>query len=122
MVKKLIEVEVDIPAGFEFVRFPFNGESLTCDGDTFCRVVVNGSLETMAVLRKLWQWPEWLTAEWIAMDRDGGWWCYGDKPRLNDLGWSPCGGTNSSLRPCLTTFTPPPCTDWRQSLRRNPSL
>lgn len=81
---------------------------------------VNAFAKTMAIwlpVRKVWHWPEWLTAKWIAMDEDGEWFGYEAEPLLCDCIWlARC----RMIALSLTTFVPPPCTDWRQSKRRNP--
>lgn len=71
------------------------------------------------ILRPTWQWPEWLTAPYIAMDEDGNWYAYLVQPSMKSTSW--CGGTCSYLGEGLNAFIPPPCTDWKQSLRRNPN-
>lgn len=70
-----------------------------------------------------WKWPEWLTAPWIAMDRQGYWSCFGEEPHIDSLELLWNGWQETFLHyPGQFAFTPPPCTDWRESKRRNPSL
>jgi hypothetical protein len=75
------------------------------------------------IVRPAWQWPAWLKAPWIAQDRQGSWLSFNDEPLASerrDSGWD----RNEEL--CLNSphidFTPPPCTDWRESKRKNPNL
>lgn len=91
-----------------------------CQAGSF-RTIYN---EPRIIVRRRWQWPEWLTAEWIAMDFDGSWWCYSIEPQLDESFpkvWSGSLMKRTWLLPDLVAFTPPPGTDWRQSKRRNPS-
>lgn len=72
-----------------------------------------------------WQWPTWLRAGWIAMDSDGKWHAFDAKPTHNDADWwvesyaRADGGVRLASE--LFDFTPPPCDDWKTSLRRNPN-
>jgi hypothetical protein len=70
------------------------------------------------IVRESWTWPAWLKAEWIARDADGKWFGYGTEPAKNSKFWY--GGTHCNLS--MTDFTPPPCSDWRESKRRNPDF
>jgi hypothetical protein len=53
--------------------------------------------------------PEW--AKWLAMDYDGAWFWYADKPRLDPDGWA----QTSELYKCA--FAPAP---WKCSLQKRP--
>ena len=70
------------------------------------------------IVRRRWHWPEWLTAEWIAMDERGVWFAYLNEPSHGVNSW--CGGQCVGLSLGLLKFDAPTCTDWRQSKRRNP--
>ena len=70
------------------------------------------------IIRGKWKWPEWLTAEWIAMDERGVWFAYLNEPSHGVNSW--CGGQCVGLSLGLLKFDAPTCTDWRQSKRRNP--
>ncbi len=74
----------------------------------------------MLIVCPVWQWPAWLKAEWIAMDSDGRWFAYKREPDTVGGEWR-SGEFASFLRGDLVDFTPPPCTDWTQSKRRNPN-
>ena len=125
-----MEVEIEdgvIPAGKELVRLglPKQGEQFIANNsfvDTaFCDFRDNRKI----IVRDAWQWPEWLKAEWLAMDKDERWFAYDQKPSIVSGRWEQSAFTGA--RHCYWidlhyfAFTPPPCTDWRQSLRRNPN-
>ena len=126
------EIKLTAPEGYEFtgeyrqakagefyaipvVTFdgfhPINVERRKCD--------VSDTRGYYYILRPTWQWPEWLTAPYIAMDEDGNWYAYLVQPSMKSTSW--CGGTCSYLGEGLNAFTPPPCTDWQKSLRKNPN-
>ena len=76
------------------------------------------------IVRSRWQWPEWLTAEWIARDYNGTWWAYAAEPRLDERypdSWTGSLGKRTVMFSELFAFSPPQCGDWRQSKRRNPN-
>lgn len=121
MAKQKIEVEVDIPKGCEVVRCEStDGTPDLQFGESYNTYRVDGRI-WFVIYRPSWQWPEWLTAEWIARDADGEWWAFNQKPRASCGSWISEGGRYFLLSKKLVAFTPPPCTDWRQSLRRNPN-
>ena len=72
------------------------------------------------IVRRRWQWPEWLTAEWIAMDGNGEWYGYDGEPVTDGDEWQIHGGIGVEIDRRMVAFSPPTCTDWRQSNRRNP--
>lgn len=77
-----------------------------------------------------WKWPSFLKAEWIAMDKDGRWVAFDNKPRQaeNDR-W--CGSAllhtptpiclHHPTKLSLLDFTPPVVGDWTRSLVQNPN-
>ena len=112
---------IDIPDGWEFVKL-----KELMHGDTYLSMtgevgIADRSDEynkhVRVILRPAWQWPEWLTAECVAMDSGGVWFSYQYEPRKTHTGWV-LGGDFHRL--VLTAFTPPPCDDWTKSLRKNP--
>lgn len=124
------QIEIDIPDGWEFVRFgvPREGESfITVTGKVSPYYFGCGLYRI--VIRQVWQWPVWLKAEWIAMDKGGDcWWAFNAEPQVNEDcfgGWfSPKDGRilyEKNHFDWCTDFTPPPCTDWRKSKRRRPT-
>lgn len=124
MSKQTIEVEV--PSGWEAVAYrrPARGEWILgiADGQP-CKCVMENYGDDRVIVRKAWRWPDWITAPWIAMGRNGNWFAFPVEPsreNYRDGCWS--GGYETWLNPALVAFTPPPCDDWRQSKRHNPNL
>jgi len=68
-----------------------------------------------------WQWPEWLTAAAVVMLPGGNWVATEFVPRIRESNdrWIGC-GSFFALR--LTSFVPPPCDYWLESLMINPKL
>lgn len=118
MPKQQITIEVDVPEGWEVIdyRKPRHDEHFVSNGAVFQSV--GESCMEYAIIRKTWQWPEWLKAKWIAMSKEGRWFACDAEPFPNQFGWK------SDCFEVIDTryydFTPPPCTDWRQSKRRRP--
>jgi len=80
---------------------------------------VNEELKRLQAIRCSWQWPEWLTAAAIVKTRYGDWLGCERVPTLDDYQWTNTGMT-LVLNP-LTSFEPPRCDDWLDSLRVNPN-
>ena len=118
MAKQKIEIEIHIPDGYEFVRLDESCETRMPES-THGAVTVHGKNQYV-IVRKSWQWPEWLTAEWIAMDKDGDWMAFSCLPKKSGSWWASDDIIAITLSGGKLAFTPPPCTDWTQSLRRNP--
>jgi hypothetical protein len=120
-------VEITIPDGWEYVRLgrPMTDEHFICDAhDTVCHWPRSEqSTYPAIILRPAWTWPAWLKAPWIAKDDgDPTWMAFESEPHLRlDAGvwWLAVG--YPIYRP-LYDFTPPPCTDWKLSKRKNPNL
>jgi len=126
MAKQFVEIEIDVPDGWEFVRFGTAEE-----GDTILSVRSPektpqseiGCRYNRIIVRPAWQWPKWLTAPWIAMDKNGDWFGYDREPKRRDVTWA---GQSSLVKYRqldnieYVAFDPPACDDWKQSLRRNP--
>jgi hypothetical protein len=119
MKKQKMEIEVEIPNGYELSRV-CTGEhpELGLGEEVELRFQLCGVWH-FVVVRPEWQWPDWLTAEWIAMDKCGWWYAYGEEPHVCDKHWM-ADKEVSRINELLVNFTPPRCTDWTQSLRRNP--
>ena len=100
------------PVGFRHCE---SDENYVVDG----RIYRGPTKSDRLVVRRRWQWPEWLTAEWIAMDKDGTWFASNEVPEINNCIYEV--DDSVSLDENLIAWTPPPCTDWRQSKRRNPN-
>ena len=125
MAKQKIEIEVDIPDGYEFVRYgvPVDRDLLVSSaGDVVecwgCQSAV--PRVPRVIVREAWQWPEWLKADYIAMDRDGDWYAHRDMPMRYERFWVTEDSMHLDIR--MFDFTPPPCDDWKQSLRVRPGV
>lgn len=120
MAKQKVEIEVEIPDGHEFVRFDTQYDSSSGEIAVSLPQSVN-IFDTYAVCRRAWQWPDWLAANWIAMDGNGIWYAYSDRPTPNssDGEWY-CADGYVSLSRRFINFDPPPCDYWKKSLRQNP--
>lgn len=122
MPKQQITIEVDIPDGYEATgefRCPELGELYISRGQTHQACFQNYASDHL-ILRKKWQWPDWLKAPWIAMDSNGTWWAYTQPPTIDGPSWF--GGDPVRLSEYHLHFTPPPCDDWTKSLRKNPNI
>ncbi len=115
-----------MPEGYEKegeYRAPKAGEHcVNCDGTIW--VCTCDQDMPWLVVRPAWVWPAALIPPWVAMDRGGEWFAHEDEPHVSDDGWYSTGKriihAPYKIFPLLH-FTPPPCTDWRQSKRRNPN-
>jgi hypothetical protein len=102
-------------------------------------IAIEGTKHEQVIVNPAWQWPAWLKAPWITKDESGEWWAFWQEPEIDDIEdqWISerseyaeegfiCGETCECIYyldgTSLFDFTPPPCTDWRQSKRRNPNL
>lgn len=123
-----VSVKVEIPDGWELaceeMRVPREGENYLA-----CGAVApppNGtSLFPRVIVRRKWTWPAWLKARWLFCDRSGAWIANSgaERPRSGDGFWYfNWGAQTASVCEELFDFTPPPCDDWRLSLRENPAL
>lgn len=125
MAKQTVTIEVDVPEGWEFDRFdmPKAGEHWIDGAGMLHCAGFNYADTACVIVKKAWQWPAWLKAEWVAMDKDGEWWAYSNEPFCGKLPhWENVDGGENACVSQLFSFTPPPCpcTDWRQSKRRRP--
>lgn len=79
------------------------------------------------IVRDKWEWPEWLKAEWICCNNCGEWRASLYEPiRDGEDGWKfDCRNMSLKLADLAKftnyAWTPPPCTDWTKSKRRNPN-
>jgi len=74
------------------------------------------------ILRPTWQWPEWLTAPYIAMDCDGAWYSYMSEPVKSHTANVWAGNFVRCISGGHLAITFPPCDDWTKSLRKNPNV
>ena len=101
---------IDIPDGWEFVE-------AWVARDIFKK----GDISISVIVRPAWQWPEWLTAGWIAMDESCEWYAFEYEPDCEDAAvWDSYNGSRIKLSGPLLPFIPPACDDWTKSLRKNP--
>lgn len=108
-MKHTIEIELETPEGWE-------PEKAICMG-SIADLAVNYQIR----LRPVWQYPEWLGGAGVAMDEDGRWHVYSGEPskaskfwRMPEFGWA------NRLDTLFPLWSPPPCTDWRESWHPNP--
>ena len=121
MAKQKIEIEVDIPDGYEFIRYgvPIAGEFVIYPDDAVMRSS-GVSFGSYIIVREAWKWPPWLKADYIAMDKEGDWYAHRDRPIRYERFWVT--EDNLHLAIGILDFTPPPCDDWTQSLRVRPGV
>lgn len=121
-----VELEIDVPEGYEVVRYglPKEGEVYLAacrKKPKITKAFRDYEVANKIILQPIWQWPAWLKAPWIAMDEDRTWYVYEDKPHISRDTWINVNQMNS-IEDWAIDFTPPPCTDWTKSLRKNPHL
>lgn len=104
-------VEIDVPDGYELVA---NSRRYISVDEIRWDVVFT--------LRQSWQWPSWLNGKWLFMVPSGEWYASESEPllRCNQENWDIVRGGACSLSERFFDFTPPTCTDWKTSLRKNP--
>lgn len=123
-----MKIEIDVDLGpyaeeWEAVAFrkPLKGECFITDAGHPHVWGDQQHTNPRLIIQRKWKWPEWLKAEWIVKFAIGGWVATNEEPLLTagDY-WS--WGRYAPIYLDVFDFTPPPCTDWRQSKRRNPNL
>jgi hypothetical protein len=122
-------LEIDVPEGWRIAgyRTPLEGEYYLHDGEAVEAIV--DFTDDRIVLVADWRWPNWLKAGWIAMNKDGQWVAFNFRPFCGDMyeRWGEVIDTTGELvggqmlDPDMFRFDPPPCDDWKQSLRQNPA-
>jgi hypothetical protein len=125
-----VPVLVEIPDTHElacpYLRPPKKGELYFVSG----RIEVAGwdygpSYERI-VVRPAWKWPEKLKAAAIVQCSNALWFACEGVPEREGSFWSGGGSwlnlTHAADKFGILDFTPPPCDDWRESLRVNPNL
>lgn len=140
MPKTKVELEINLPEGYEFVRYgtPKKGEWFMAHAANSTAVqsklnwVSDFESNKRFILQPVappWDWPTWLKAPWIAMDKSGEWWGYEARPTVKGSYWGKRNEDVSDPYPkyddipfWMLDFIPPTCTDWTKSLMRNPHL
>ena len=67
-----------------------------------------------------WTWPPWLLGYCIAMDQNGRWHAYSNKPECSYKSWQG-GGSFLWLDPKLINIPFPVCKNWKKSMILNPN-
>lgn len=122
-----VQITIEIPDGWELaepeMRLPKIDEYYL---DNKNNTVVKADYDfldwKMPILKKSWIWPKWLKAPYIAMDCDGKWYAYSIEPSIIGNRWSSSRGCSGLYPDIFDMETPPTCTDWKQSLMKNPNL
>lgn len=120
-----VQVWVEIPDGFELacdmLRIPIEGEQFVAN-DGKVSIAHDDHALPRVIVRPTWKWPSWLKAAAIVRVRYGEWIAHESIPAFDDVYqvWK-SDGRYFTIMPSLMDFTPPPCTDWRTSLRLNPN-
>ena len=79
---------------------------------------ITQSLITRLIVRRRWQWPEWLTAEWYFESAVGRQFVANNEPHIGERSWRWWGAYVSFDKEWISI--PKIGGDWRQSKRRNP--
>ena len=116
-----ITIEVEIPEGYEFVRFgtPKKDELFlsagpivrTCDNPnwTYCPLVI---------IKKSWVRPGWMKPGWIAKNSYQEWYWFTFKPNKGNYDWTKLNITNSVEIPLkFLNWVEPECFNWEESLK-----
>lgn len=81
----------------------------------------NGSQYPRVIVKKKFIWPTWLKAAYIAMDKNGEWYAFKEKPeQYYDNSWSTRTDKICMLND-IVDIDLPECSDWTQSLIKNPN-
>lgn len=123
-----VSLTITIPDGWELddpeMRPPLSGEHYLDSCGHVQQATHNWNHRCRPILRRcaVWSdWPEWITAEWVAMDADGEWCLYKDEPEANEIDdWWTSDGEFVLANRQLLEIAFPTCNDWRQSKFRNP--
>lgn len=107
-----------VPDGFEPVRYGWLrcGENYLFNCEVFTAASDHIPLTDAAflIIRPIYQPPSFLKPGWIAMDKNGDWYWYSVEPTQGNVAWNRCYSDYTSMT--RFNWTPPPCTDWTQSL------
>lgn len=123
---KTVSVQVEIPDGHEIVgvRPPKMGEQYVYRDAEIHSATFDWTNTPVIILRPEWQWPKELGSKFaaVAMWHGGEWFATTKVPQFSkQCNW--WGNYEQIVRLSLFDWwTPPPCTDWKQSMRRNPRV
>lgn len=99
-MKQQYTVEVEIPNGFEIVDYrraekdeyrllTRNQKPMAITWES-----VEKSESNYFILKKVWEWPKWLKANFLTYDADGVAWIWETKPDWDGTEWLPGKGTD----------------------------
>lgn len=110
---------LDFP-GYKVVRFgvPRTGETFVSETGILMQCQPPTTGHPRLILEKLWEWPTWLKAKYIAMDADGTWYAYKMEPEVSYEIWTTSDHVAAAF-PVLG-LEGPKCDAWTKSLMENP--
>lgn len=111
------------PEGYEFTgefRVPNIGEYILINDHASQQNSVTGFDEPHRILRKKWQWPEFLTVPYIAHLQNGCWVWFKSKPTWNNNYYENSQGVLTALFYTTNIVFPPLSDDAKDSLMKNP--
>lgn len=126
-MQQIIEVTLDVPEGWVCVgrRPPKQGEFILLDNGAPYKADRDFLSVPYFIIEPDWQWPNWIKSgtflwqnhflDWClsqtepSLDYNHAWCLSGKSIRVLDL-----------LEVLNVEFSPPPCSDWKKSLRRKP--
>ena len=117
---KTVSVEIKIPDGHEVeeVSMVWPGYEFS-PGDAVGQMVVKTKpAKPFLINGQPADWPEWLTADWVAKDEDDEMYCYETEPTPDGFQWMCSEGAYHIDRSMLAIDIPG---DWTQSKRENPN-
>lgn len=101
-------------------RLPRDGEDYVDSNNVVRTAGGNHTTVSRLIVRKKFEWPEWLKANYIAMDENGSWWAFNNRPEAKHCDWAASGGGVELDADFLDIELPTPC-DWEDSLRKRPN-
>ena len=108
-------VNIDVPEGLTLI-----GQQQTCSSPDLRKYRFEFEFAPA------FKWPDWIAAGyWIAMDPDGSWWLYSEKPLRCPNCWfmdvaDELPAISLSRDPRIV-FAPPAISDWKSSLMQKPA-
>jgi len=120
-------VQVEIPNGLEIadpvMRAPKSGELYLNHNNTVLSECNHPLTNKYVIVKRAYNWPEWLKANWIAKAPTGLWYAFWKKPVVNkDAGNWYYAIDTILLNQNFFDFTPPDCkSNWEDSAIKNPN-